>query len=154
MDVNNEGYVYMTIPTKYVCIYNKLLIYMADFGKEIIDDCNAVCKGKGKSIIKCWNLFQSAMACYQLGLYKKTDLFIKYIIAELNPYYGNICEDEESIIILPIDNNGEVKVILNNKDINIKFEIDPNTGVLKQIKPDDEIIDFNIINNDLTVNNN
>ena len=39
--------VYLTIPTKWVCVYHKLLSYLADFGKMMIDDCNAGCRGSG-----------------------------------------------------------------------------------------------------------
>ena len=89
-------YVYLTIPAKWVCVYHKLLMYMADYGKTIIDDCSAICKNSNKNILSCWNLFQSALACHTLGKNKEADLFIKYIekqLAKINDI-PNISEEE------------------------------------------------------------
>ena len=80
-------YVYLTIPADYVCVYHKLLTYMADFGKTIVDDCNAICQGNSKNIITCWNLFQSAIACRTLGREKEAAFFIDYIKKQLNNIY-------------------------------------------------------------------
>ena len=60
-------YVYMTVPSKYVCVYHKLLVLMAQYGLDMLNDCSATCKGNNKNIVTCWNMFQSAMAAYQLG---------------------------------------------------------------------------------------
>ena len=46
---------------------------MADFGKSIVDDCNSMCKGNSKNIVTCWNLFQSAVACHNLGRNKEKE---------------------------------------------------------------------------------
>ena len=72
-------YVYMTVPSKYVCVYHKLLVLMAQYGLDMLNDCSATCKGNNKNIITCWNMFQSAMAAYQLGQDKLAETLLKYI---------------------------------------------------------------------------
>ena len=72
-------YIYMTIPSDYVCIYHKLVMYMADFGKEIISDCTTTCKDNAKNLISCWNLFQSAVAAYNLNKKKEAQFYIDSI---------------------------------------------------------------------------
>lgn len=146
-------YVYLTIPSKYVCVYHKLLVFMADFGKRIIDDCNATCKGEGKNIIKCWNLFQSAVACYSLGKIEEANFLIKYITYQLDTIYkgtNNIVFTEPFPV--NIDEKGHLKAIvscnINNEPI---FTVDSETGKLYQ-----ELTEtnnkYNIVNNNLIVN--
>ena len=70
-------YVYLTIPREYVCTYHKLLIYLSDFGKALLDDCSSSCKGDNKTVIDCWNMFQSALACKALGKDKEAELLCR-----------------------------------------------------------------------------
>ena len=44
-------YVYMTVPSKYVCVYHKLLVLMAQYGLDMLNDCSATCKGNNKNIV-------------------------------------------------------------------------------------------------------
>ena len=99
--------VYLTIPTKWVCVYHKLLSYLADFGKMMIDDCNAGCRGSGKNIITCWNLFQSAVASHAIGEDKQAEFFndIKNIISD-------ILDNMEFIKIKP-EISDDLKYMLN-----------------------------------------
>lgn len=53
----------------------------------MIDDCNAGCRGSGKNIITCWNLFQSAVASHAIGEDKQAEFFIDYIKKQLNFIY-------------------------------------------------------------------
>lgn len=81
---NEEGqFIYMTVPTKYECVYKKLLIKMSDFGVDLIKDCTSTCKGVNRDLINCWNMFQSACAAYALGETKQSDLLIYYIMKKL-----------------------------------------------------------------------
>lgn len=146
-------YVYLTIPSKYVCVYHKLLVFMADFGKRIIDDCNATCKGEGKNIIKCWNLFQSAIACYNLGKTEEADFIIKYITYQLDSIYkgtGDIAFNESFPV--NIDKKGHLKAMVTcNSENNPIFTVDVETGKLYQelTKTNNK---YNIVNNNLIVN--
>ena len=130
-DLNSE-YIYLTIPSEYICVYHKLLTYMADFGKTIIDDCTASCKGNGKNILTCWNLFQSAIACKALGRTKEADFFMEYIVKQLNiTYKGTESDVYTTIPAEGVSSDGRLKSILTCGN-NTRFYVDVETGVLKQ----------------------
>ena len=141
-DRANEGeveiaaeYVYLTIPAEYVCLYNKLLVYLSDFGEAAIKDCQAACKGQNLYIIQCWNMFQSAIACHALGLFDKADLFIKYIEAQLETIYKNT--DKEMYTcgadFMPISKDGKLKARVSGDSAGqARFFTDPETAVLYQ----------------------
>jgi len=149
----NVEYVYLTIPAKYVCIYQRLLVYLADLGKQQIDDCNATCKGNGKNIITCWNLFQSAIACHNLQQYKEAEFFIDYIKKQIDNIY--IGEDKipfNNTIPLPITGDGLLKAYVGCGDTT-KFYVDAKTGKLYESKDSNvdinrtyEINNYNLIN--------
>lgn len=125
-------YLYLTIPANWVCVYHKLLNYMADFGKTIIDDCTATCKGNGKNIITCWNLFQSAIAARTLGKLDEAEFFIKYIKRQLQLIYrGSDEEVYDGTLPLAITDDGLLKAIVSCQDDG-KFYVDAKTGILYQ----------------------
>lgn len=130
-DLNSE-YIYLTIPSEYICVYHKLLTYMADFGKTIVDDCTASCKGNGKNILTCWNLFQSAIACKALGRIKEADFFMEYISKQLDiTYKGTESDVFTTIPAEEVSSDGKLKSILTCGN-NTRFYVDLETGVLKQ----------------------
>lgn len=64
MRKNEDGmYTYLDVPSKYNCVYKKLLIKLSDLGVDMIKDCTSTCKGINRQVINCWNMFQSA--CFQ-----------------------------------------------------------------------------------------
>lgn len=134
----NPEYVYMMIPSDYVCIYHKLLVYLADFGKELLSDCSSACKGSNKTVVDCWNMFQSAIACRNLGRNKEAELYINYIKNQLNLIYkGSSKKVYDDKFIATLDSKGHLKgvVTCNNS---IKFEVDPETGrLIELIKSND-----------------
>ena len=124
-------YVYLTIPAEYVCIYHKLIVAMADFGKTMLDDCTATCKGNGKNILNCWNLFQSALASHTIGKDKEAKLFIDYIEKQLN----NIYQSEGKVVYnggnyYPKTPDGRLKALCSCSGSNVKFTVDLETGQL------------------------
>lgn len=127
----NPEYVYLTIPADWVCLYHKLLGYLADFGETAIKDCQAACKGQALYIIQCWNMFQSAIACRTIGDFEKAELFIKYIDAQLNNIYKShntkIYCGEGEFAITP---DGKLKARVSCKVNNVKFYVDKETGKL------------------------
>lgn len=126
----NPEYVYLTIPADYVCVYHKLLTYMADFGKTIVDDCSAICKGNSKNIITCWNLFQSAIACRTLGRDKEAEFFIDYIEKQLELIYkGSGKTIYKSTVPLAVTEDGKLKAIVSCGN-DVKFIVDTETGEL------------------------
>lgn len=126
-------YVYLTIPKDYVCVYHKLLNYLADFGEQAIKDCEATCKAPNMYVIQCWNMFQSALACHTLGQDDKANLFINYINAQLdNIYKGTNKEIYCGGGVLPITDDGKLFARVSCEQNEVKFYVDGETGMLYQ----------------------
>lgn len=144
---------YLTIPVEYVCTYHKLLVYLADFGKKLLDDCSATCKGNNKTVIDCWNLFQSALACRTLGQDKQAALFIDYINKQLEQVYRGT---DEKVFnggnYYPITPDGKLKVLCSCQG-DATFQVDLETGRMYQEFLDDKNNNevFTIEDNDLIV---
>ena len=51
LELATPEFVYMKIPAQYVCVYHKLLVMLADFGIDMLNDCSATCKGNNKNVI-------------------------------------------------------------------------------------------------------
>ena len=135
-DFVNKGYTYMEIPEEWLCLYHKLLHYLADFGENALKDCETSCSGRNKNILKCWGMFQSALAAKSLGKDKLANTLIKYVDAQLELIYKN--SDEQPFdggFILPIDENGYVKG-LNSCANSIEFYVH---GPLEEIEFIDNI---------------
>ena len=110
---DTEGFIYLEIPIDYACTYHKLLTYMADYGIDAIKECDSACKGSNKSIIKCWNMFQAAIAAYSIGRKKEANLLIDYINGQLDLIYKKTdFIPELNGYIYPIDENGHVFAVL------------------------------------------
>lgn len=90
----NNPFIYLTVPYRYNCVYQKLLRKLADLGIDILNDCGATCRGINRNIINCWNMFQAACGAYALGERKKADLLINYINIQLK--FGCPLLDEET----------------------------------------------------------
>ena len=149
----NPNYVYLTIPAEWVCVYHKLLIKVSEFGKVLLDDCTASCKGDGKNVINCWNLFQSAIASKALGLDEQADLFIKYIEKQMNLLYGaGNNKDYYSTNIFPISEDGELKALVSCDNDTPRFYLNIEDGRLYQ--KDESNKSFSIDNDHLLVKSN
>lgn len=110
---DTEGFIYLEIPIDYACTYHKLLTYMADYGVDAIKECDSACKGSNKSIIKCWNMFQAAIAAYSIGRKKEANLLIDYVNGQLDLIYKKTdFIPELNGYIYPIDENGHVFAVL------------------------------------------
>lgn len=146
-------FLYLTIPADYICTYHKLLVYLADFGKKLLDDCSASCKGNNKTIIDCWNLFQSALACRTLGQDKQASLFINYIDKQLEQFYkGTNNKVFNGGNYYPITPDGQLKALCSCHS-DVKFEVDLETGEMYQEYLDNKNNSavLTIENNDLIV---
>lgn len=124
-------YVYVTIPAEYICIYHRILAMLADYGLEVIQDCKAKCSDKNNCIIECFNMFNSAVACYKLEKKKEANLIIKYIKAKLNQIYKG--EDNSTSFVFPVDKNGKLKAIVSCGERPI-FRVNIHTGELLEHK--------------------
>lgn len=150
-------FLYLTIPAEYICTYHKLLVQLADFGKVLIDDCSALTKGNNKTVIDCWNLFQSALACRTLGQDKQAALFIDYINKQLSNIYKGTNENVyNGGNYYPITPDGMLKALCSCTGGNSTFKVDVETGKLYQtyIENSNNGETFTINDGDLIVESN
>ena len=145
----NPEVVFMTIPQEYVCIYRKLLVMLADFGIDLLNDCSATCKGNNKNIVNCWHMFMSAIAMHQLGKEKEANLLINYIKGQISLIYQQDGEHKEfdEMIVLPISEDGLLKSLISCGE-DTKFYVDLETGELIQKGLDNNRV-FTIEDNNL-----
>ena len=123
-------YVYATIPAEYVCVYNKLIVMLADFGEQMLKDCKATCTERNTNIIDCYNMFNAAVAAYQLGKYKLADTLIKYIKAKINVLYRQSDYTEfNTLVPFPISEDGRLRALVGCDD-SVRFYVDLETGEL------------------------
>lgn len=125
----NPEFIYMTIPAEYVCIYNKILVLLSQYGIDMLNDCQAGCTNKNKSIINCFNMFNAAVAARKLGLTKEAETIIKYISGQLKIISNG--EINVPNITFPVDEHGYLHAIVSCEE-NPKFIIDAETGLLWQ----------------------
>ena len=118
----------------------------------MLDDCSASCKGNNKTLIDCWNLFQSALAAKSLGQEKQANLFIDYINKQLDCMYkGSEEEIYSGTVYFPITPDGKLKAVVSCT-ADSKFYVDTKTGELYQAYLEKHIDTFNINKDDeLTV---
>lgn len=142
-------YIYCTIPKDYVCVYHKLINYLADAGKDIIDDCSFACKGNGKKLFNCWGLFQSACAAYQQEDYEKANFYFNYVSQQLEEYYKDL---DKPIYnggnYYPITDDGRLKALCSCSNLETRFYVDEETKKLYQeyLDEKDEHDIFTVVN--------
>lgn len=144
----NPEYVYCTIPKDYVCTYHKLINYLADAGKDIMDDCSFACKGNGKKLFNCWGLFQSACAAYQQEDYTKANFFFNYVNQQLEDYYKDLGKEiYNGGNYYPITPDGHLKALCSCNNLETRFYVDEETNKLYQewleTKDDGEVFTVN-----------
>lgn len=125
-------FIYMMIPGEWACVYVKLLAAVADFGEQMLKDCQASCKDNSKNIINCWNMFSSAIAAHQLGQDKLAETLIKYIDAQLKVIYRDSrCAEFSTMALLPISEDGQKAMVGCKTDENkAKFWLGAGTSYL------------------------
>ena len=98
---------YLTIPSSWISTYRKLLMFVADYGKHILDDCNFICKGDGSIVFTCWNLFQSACAAYSIEDFERATLFKNYVDKQIDMIDKEISDTSFHYTITP---DGAIRV--------------------------------------------
>lgn len=118
----NIEYIYATIPSKYVVTYQSILMMFAELGEDMLKDCKASCKDRNSNILECFNMFNAAIAAYNLGKLKLADTIIKYINAKIEKLGIHLNDN----FILNIDKNGHIKTVVNfdKETQDLKFYID------------------------------
>lgn len=133
--------IYLLIPENYITIYQKLITLIISNNKAIKEKPDNVVN---KQIIDCWNLFQSAVAAYNLGFEKDADFFISFINCNIDNIinkYGEIYnetfyfEHPDMIGIrgteITID---DIDFYVNNEDGNIYQKINKDETDNKKIR--------------------
>ena len=126
-------YVYVTVPAEYICVYHRILAMLADYGEEMLKDCNASCTDRNSGVIECFNMFNAAVAARKLGKDKLAETLIKYIKAKINQIYQN--KDNSTSFVFPVDETGQLKAFVSCGE-RPKFEINPDDMILYEHKFD------------------
>ena len=133
--------IYILIPENYITTYQKLITLIINNNKAIKEKPDNVVN---KHIIDCWNLFQSAVAAYNLGFEKDADFFISFINCNIDNIinkYGEIYnetfyfEHPDMIGIrgteITID---DINFYVNNEDGNIYQKVNKDETDNKKIR--------------------
>lgn len=149
MRKNEDGmYTYLDVPSKYNCVYKKLLIKLSDLGVDMIKDCTSTCKGINRKVINCWNMFQSACAAYTLGYWKQADLLINYINSSLQFGCDEYTTDEKPVFMIfelniPITITGSQKIKYNEANFviaNREYVVEDTLTIYQVINERENII--------------
>jgi hypothetical protein len=149
MRKNEDGmYTYLDVPSKYNCVYKKLLIKLSDLGVDMIKDCTSTCKGINRQVINCWNMFQSACAAYALGYWKQTDLLVNYINTSLQFGCTEYTTDEKPVFMIfelniPITITGSQKIKYNEANFviaNREYVVEDTLTIYRVINGRENII--------------
>lgn len=149
MRKNEDGmYTYLDVPSKYNCVYKKLLIKLSDLGVDMIKDCTSTCKGINRQVINCWNMFQSACAAYTLGYWKQADLLINYINSSLQFGCDEYTTDEKPVFMIfelniPITITGSQKIKYNEANFviaNREYVVEDTLTIYRVINGRENII--------------
>lgn len=149
MRKNEDGmYTYLDVPSKYNCVYKKLLIKLSDLGVDMIKDCTSTCKGINRQVINCWNMFQSACAAYTLGYWKQADLLINYINSSLQFGCDEYTTDEKPVFMIfelniPITITGSQKIKYNEANFviaNREYAVEDTLTIYQVINERENII--------------
>lgn len=149
MRKNEDGmYTYLDVPSKYNCVYKKLLIKLSNLGVDMIKDCTSTCKGINRQVINCWNMFQSACAAYTLGYWKQADLLINYINSSLQFGCDEYTTDEKPVFMIfelniPITITGSQKIKYNEANFviaNREYVVEDTLTIYQVINERENII--------------
>lgn len=149
MRKNEDGmYTYLDVPSKYNCVYKKLLIKLSDLGVDMIKDCTSTCKGINRQVINCWNMFQSACAAYTLGYWKQADLLINYINSSLQFGCDEYTTDEKPVFMIfelniPITITGSQEIKYNEANFviaNREYAVEDTLTIYQVINERENII--------------
>lgn len=123
-------YVYVTIPTKWISIYQKILIMLADLGEHIIKN-NTDNIYTDNVVLECYSMFNAAIAADKLNKPSLADNLIKKITHRLNVIYHG--KDNGRSFVFPVDEHGTIKAYVTSGERPM-FQIDADKGMLYEHK--------------------
>lgn len=111
--VSDLEYFYSKIPIKYLPVYKAILELLSDYGEQMLKDCKIRCADRSENVVECFNMFNGALASYNLGDIRKADLIINYVAAKINQIGCKVGTDFN--INLGVESNLPV-FVTGNKD--------------------------------------
>lgn len=118
---NDIQFVYITIPKEYLCVYHKILVMLADYGIEMLDDCKASCTERNSGVIECFNMFNAAVAAYKLNNTSLANTLITYVKAKIEQIYkGRV----DTTFVFPLDEDNNIRSFVSCEET-IKLFINP-----------------------------
>lgn len=96
---SNVQLIHATMPKSWTSLAQKIYYLFAEYGIESLKDCKADCNKNNYNIVKCYNMFCSAIAAYNVGKYKEANTIINYIKAQLKLLYPNMSFGNKSLYI-------------------------------------------------------
>lgn len=114
---SNNNYIYITIPTKYECIYSNLLNMVSGLGLDTIKDCYNPCSNKGKLILECWDMFQAGIIAYDNNRENDADIIMIDIVNKLNLSCDTKCFSDKYIYYGQSDDIPTIDDIINGDKV-------------------------------------
>ena len=96
---SNVQLIHDTMPKSWTSLAQKIYYLFAEYGIESLKDCKADCNKTTYNIVKCYNMFCSAIAAYNVGKYKEANVIINYIKSQLKLLYPNMSFGNKSLYI-------------------------------------------------------
>lgn len=96
---SNVQLIHATMPKSWTSLAQKIYYLFAEYGIESLKDCKADCNKTNYNIVKCYNMFCSAIAAYNVGKYKEANVIINYIKSQLKLLYPNMSFGNKSLYI-------------------------------------------------------
>lgn len=120
-------YLYVAIPREYVCVYHRILVLLADYGTDMIQDCKASCTSRNSSIIECFNMFNAAVAAHKLGQMSLANTLMNYVKTKITQIYRG--DDNSPSFTFPVDENGMIVSVVSCDDP-VRIYVNPDDGEL------------------------
>ena len=96
---SNVQLIHATMPKSWTSLAQKIYYLFAEYGIESLKDCKADCNKTTYNIVKCYNMFCSAIAAYNVGKYKEANVIINYIKSQLKLLYPNMSFGNKALYI-------------------------------------------------------
>lgn len=112
-----DDFLYLKIPNEYSCIYRKILQDLSSLGLKGLKNCKELSLAYNNitPILDSWNMFQIALAAYELLEIEKADTIINFINKNMNYCCPNIKRLYDNIMFYgEVNSKPEISTILNS----------------------------------------
>ena len=106
-------YVYMTVPSKYVCVYHKLLVLMAQYGLDMLNDSSFEELGKAIEANDVKAAFESAHTLKGLAANMGLDPMLDIVVELVEPLRNGILDGMDVIYLKLMEEKKEYDKFLD-----------------------------------------